>query len=69
MRLAREHRDDAGTWFRAHGNEKWEFDGGGSMARRVSLTDGHPVAEADHLLRWPLGRRSDDHPGPSGLGP
>ena len=31
VRFAYEYHDDSGNWFRAHGNENWEFD-----ARRVN---------------------------------
>jgi len=27
-----------------------------------------PIAQADRLFHWPLGRRPDDHPGLSELG-
>ncbi len=68
VRFAYEYRDDSGNWFRAHGNENWEFDAHGLMrARHASIND-QPIREADRLFRWPLGRRPDDHPGLSDLG-
>ena len=33
-RFAYEYRDENGAWFRAHGNEQWEFDEAGYMRRR-----------------------------------
>lgn len=68
VRFAYEYHDDSGTWFRAHGNENWEFDEAGLMARRIASINEHPIAEADRLFRWPLGRRPDDHPELSELG-
>lgn len=68
VRFAYEWRDDAGNWFRSYGNENWEFDGYGLMAVRHASINDRPIAEADRLLRWPLGRRPDDHPGLSDLG-
>ena len=66
--LAYEWRDDSGHWFRSYGNENWEFDGNGLMARRIASINDLPIHEADRKYRWPLGRRSDDHPALSDLG-
>lgn len=68
VRFAYEWRDDAGNWFRSYGNENWEFDEQGLMAVRHASINDRPIADADRLLRWPLGRRPDDHPGLSDLG-
>ena len=68
VRFAYEWHDAGGDWFRSYGNELWEFDGHGLMARRLASINDLPIAEADRLYRWPLGRRSDDHPGLSDLG-
>ena len=62
VRFAYEYHDDSGTWFRAYGNENWEFDGDGLMARRIASINEHPIAEAERKFRWPVGRRPDDHP-------
>lgn len=68
VRFAYEWHDDAGTWFRAYGNENWEFDGNGLMRRRIASINDLPIAEADRKYRWPLGRRPDGHPGLTDLG-
>ena len=68
VRFAYEFRDDSGSWFRAYGNENWEFDADGLMRRRIASINEHPIAEADRKFHWPLGRRPDDHPGLSELG-
>ena len=68
VRFAYEFHDDSGTWFRAYGNENWEFDDKGLMRRRIASINEHPIAEADRKFRWPLGRRPDDHPGLSSFG-
>jgi nuclear transport factor 2 (NTF2) superfamily protein len=68
VRFAYEYRDDSGNWFRAYGNENWQFDADGLMERRIASINEHPIAEADRKFRWPLGRRPDDHPGLSDLG-
>ena len=68
VRFAYEWHDDSGSWFRSYGNENWEFDEHGLMARRHASINDLPIREADRLYRWPLGRRPDDHPGLSDLG-
>lgn len=68
VRFAYEFHDDSGQWYRAYGNENWEFDDDGLMrARHASIND-LPIAETDRLFHWPLGRRPDDHPGLGELG-
>jgi nuclear transport factor 2 (NTF2) superfamily protein len=68
VRFAYEFRDDSGQWFRAYGNENWEFEANGLMRRRIASINEHPIAEADRKFRWPLGHRPDNHPGLSDLG-
>src|SRR6201986_5087178 len=68
VRFAYEYHDDSGIWFRAYGNENWEFDSQGLMyARHASIND-LPIKESERKYHWPLGRRPDDHPGLSALG-
>jgi uncharacterized protein len=68
VRFAYEWHDDSGNWFRSYGNENWEFDANGYMARRLASINDLPIREADRKYLWPLGRRPDDHPGLSELG-
>nr|WP_298897861.1 nuclear transport factor 2 family protein [uncultured Altererythrobacter sp.] len=68
IRYAYEYHDDSGNWFRAYGNENWEFAEDGLMQNRHASINEHPITEAERLFRWPLGRRPDDHPGLSELG-
>lgn len=68
VRFAYEYRDDSGNWFRAYGNENWEFDADGLMARRLASINEHPINDADRKFHWPLGRRPDEHPGLSHFG-
>lgn len=68
VRYAYEYHDDSGNWFRAYGNENWEFDEHGYMERRFASINEHPIAETDRKFRWPLGRRPEDHPSLSDLG-
>jgi uncharacterized protein len=68
VRFAYEWHDDSGNWFRSYGNENWEFDANGFMARRLASINDLPIRESDRKYRWPLGRRPDEHPGLSELG-
>ena len=68
VRFAYEFRDDAGQWYRAYGNENWEFNSQGLMMRRFASINDLPIAAADRKFFWPLGRRPDDQPGLSELG-
>ena len=68
VRFAYEWHDDAGNWYRSYGNENWEFDAQGLMAVRHASINDRPIAEADRLFLWPLGRRPDGHLGLSDLG-
>ena len=68
VRFAYEFHDDAGNWFRAYGNENWEFGEDGLMQRRIASINDLPIDEAERKFHWPLGPRPDDHPGLSELG-
>lgn len=68
VRFAYEYRDDSNNWFRAYGNENWEFDEHGLMTHRHASINDLPIKEADRKYHWPLGRRPDEHPGLSQLG-
>ena len=67
VRFAYEYRDDSGNWFRAYGNESWQFDANGLMERRIASINEHRIGEADCKFHWPLGRRPDEYPGLSEL--
>ena len=67
VRFAYEFRDDAGAWFRAYGNENWEFGEDGLMRHRIASINDLAIREEDRLFHWPQGRRPDDHPGLSDL--
>ncbi|KMS51928.1 50S ribosomal protein L21 [Novosphingobium barchaimii LL02] len=67
VRFAYEWRDASGAWFRSYGNENWEFDEAGLMARRIASINDRRITENERLFHWPLGRRPDDHPSLSDL--
>ena len=68
VRFAYEWHDDSGQWFRSYGNENWEFDTGGLMARRIASINDLPILQSQRLYHWPLGARPAGHPGLSALG-
>jgi uncharacterized protein len=69
VRFAYEYHDDSGNWFRAYGNENWEFDARGLMRRRYASINDLPIRDADRLFTWDRrGPRPKDHPGLSELG-
>lgn len=68
VRFAYEFHDDSEQWFRAYGNENWEFDSNGLMSRRIASINEHVISAEDRKFHWPIGRRPDDHPGLSDLG-
>lgn len=68
VRFAYEFHDDSGQWFRAYGNENWEFEENGLMRKRIASINEHAIDESDRKFHWPLGRRPDDHPSLSELG-
>ncbi len=68
VRFCYEYHDAKGHWFRAYGNENWEFDQDGYMAVRHASINDVPIQEADRLFHWPAGPRPEDHPGLTELG-
>lgn len=69
VRFAYEYHDDSGQWYRAYGNENWEFAADGLMQRRLASINEHPIAAADRKFHWDSnGPRPADHPGLSDFG-
>jgi nuclear transport factor 2 (NTF2) superfamily protein len=69
VRFAYEFHDDSGNWFRAYGNENWEFDEHGLMRFRHASINDLPIAQADRKFRWDaVGSRPTDHPSLTDLG-
>lgn len=68
VRFAYEWHDKSGNWFRAYGNENWEFESDGLMRLRLASINDLPIQESERKFHWPRGRRPDDHPALSDLG-
>jgi nuclear transport factor 2 (NTF2) superfamily protein len=52
VRFEYEYHDDSGQWYRAHGNENWEFDELGYMQRRFASINDQPIPESERKFRW-----------------
>jgi len=47
-----EFHNAAGQWYRAYGNEQWEFDENGLMRCREASINDVPINESDRKFRW-----------------
>jgi uncharacterized protein len=52
VRFAYEYHDDSGNWFRAYGNENWEYDEFGRNRRRHASIKDRPIKEAERKFHW-----------------
>jgi uncharacterized protein len=51
VRFEYEYRDSEGRWFRAYGNENWEFDEHGYMAKRFASINDLEIHESERRIR------------------
>ncbi|MDY8137896.1 nuclear transport factor 2 family protein [Aquimarina sp. 2201CG5-10] len=51
VRFEYEYHDKNGQWFRAYGNENWEFDEYGYMKKRYASINDLPIKETDRRLK------------------
>lgn len=51
VRFEYEYQNTAGQWFRAYGNENWEFDANGYMAKRYASINDLEIDEKDRKFR------------------
>ena len=47
-----EYHDSKGQWYRAYGNEQWEFADNGLMQRREASINDIEIEESDRKFRW-----------------
>ncbi len=52
VRFEYEFHDASGQWWRAYGNENWEFDALGFMHRRYASINDLQIAKADRKFLW-----------------
>jgi len=50
VRFEYEYRNAEGQWFRAYGNENWEFDENGLMRKRYASINDLPITETERKL-------------------
>ncbi|MBN8718419.1 MAG: nuclear transport factor 2 family protein [Sediminibacterium magnilacihabitans] len=50
VRFEYEYQDARGQWFRAYGNENWEFDENGLMSKRFASINDLAIDETDRKL-------------------
>ena len=50
VRFEYEYQNKDGQWFRAHGNENWEFDANGLMKKRYASINDEAIVEGDRRL-------------------
>ncbi|MES2107309.1 MAG: nuclear transport factor 2 family protein [Bacteroidota bacterium] len=50
VRFEYEYHNIQGEWFRAYGNENWEFDENGLMMKRFASINDVPIAESERRL-------------------
>lgn len=64
VRFQYEWRNSEGQWFRAYGNELWEFDDEGLMRRREASINDRPIQETERRFHWDASApRPADHAG------
>lgn len=64
VRFQYEWHDESGQWYRAYGNENWEFNAEGLMQRREASINDMLIQEAERRFHWPApDPRPDEHPG------
>jgi nuclear transport factor 2 (NTF2) superfamily protein len=51
VRFEYEWHDEAGNWFRSYGNENWEFDELGYMAKRYASINDLAITEGERKFR------------------
>jgi uncharacterized protein len=54
VRFQYEWHDAVGRWFRAYGNELWEFEDSGLMRRREASINDRPIDVASRKFHWPM---------------
>ena len=53
VRFEYEYHDDSGQWFRAYGNENWEFAENGLMRKRFASINDLQIEAAARKFHWP----------------
>ena len=68
VRFAYEYQDLNDQWFRAYGNENWEFNEQGLMTHRHASINDLKISESERKFHRQLGARPIEHAGLTDLG-
>jgi uncharacterized protein len=68
VRFQYEWHDDSEEWYRAYGNELWEFDEQGLMLRREASINDVRITVKERKFFWQGELRPENHPGLTELG-
>jgi nuclear transport factor 2 (NTF2) superfamily protein len=68
VRFAYEYRNADNQWFRAYGNENWEFDELGLMCKRYACINDLKITDQERLFHWKGNIRPDNYASLSELG-
>lgn len=68
VRFAYEYHNQENQWYRAYGNENWEFDQNGLMKTRHASINDVAINEAQRLFTWESKTRPEDHPSLTEMG-
>ncbi|MEM9365706.1 MAG: nuclear transport factor 2 family protein [Planctomycetota bacterium] len=69
VRFQYEYHNEAGQWFRAYGNENWQFDAEGLMEQRQASINDIAIEASERKFFWDApGHRPEDHPGLTEMG-
>jgi uncharacterized protein len=52
VRFEYEYHDESGQWYRAYGNENWEFAENGLMQKRFASINDLAIEESERKFRW-----------------
>ena len=68
VRFAYEYHNANNQWYRAYGNENWQFDELGLMSKRFASINDLAINESDRLFKWQGNVRPDYYSSLSEMG-
>lgn len=68
VRFAYEYQDAQEQWFRAYGNENWQFNEQGLMTHRHASINDLKISESERKFHWQQGSRPLDYASLTDLG-
>ncbi len=68
VRFAYEYHDQTGQWFRAYGNENWQFNQQGLMTHRHASINDLAIRTSERKFHWQQGVRPEEYASLTKLG-